>query len=452
VQTPPPAPAGAPPPAPAGALPARAAQQIAALLAAKAARTPAQAKIGSRLLTEAAAVPGGPGPAGSPQSAVAAPGAAGLRGDRVLVDIRADVTPAVLERIRELGGTAVDSVPRYRAIRARLPRTGLEPLAELAAVQSIRTADEPQTRTARQRSAGSGSGPAAGAVTRKADTSEGDRAHRADVARSTHGVNGAGIGVGVLSDGVDTLAAQQATGDVPALVTVLPGQEGGAFRYSCGGGSNGSEGTAMFEIVHDLAPGAELFFATGGGGQARMAQNIEDLCAAGADVIVDDIGYPSDPAFQDGDIARAISTVTANGCHYFSSAGNGGSLYHGTSGVWEGDFAAGPALELNGTEVGTAHDFDSGVAWNRITQDSTSGVILQWADPWGASTNDYDLFLLDANDNVLASSTSTQDGTQDPSEYIGGSCANDGVGTRLVIVRNTGAADRYLRLTYARGD
>ena len=36
-----------------------------------------------------------------------------------------------------------------------------------------------------------------------------------------------------------------------------------------------------------------------------MAQNIEDLCAAGADVIVDDIGYLLAPAFQDGVIAQA---------------------------------------------------------------------------------------------------------------------------------------------------
>ena len=262
-------------------------------------------------------------------------------------------------------------------------------------------------------------------MSRKVDTGEGDRAHRADAARTTHGVDGAGIAVGVLSDGVNTLAAQQATGDVPALVTILPGQEGGAFRSSCGGASTGTEGTAMFEIVHDLAPGAELFFATAGGGQAQMAQNIEDLCEAGADVIVDDVGYLFDPAFQDGDIARAISTVTENGCHYFTAAGNGGSLHHGTSGVWEGDFAAGPTLRVDGTVLGTAHAFGDDVAWNRITRDSTSGVVLQWADPWGASTNDYDLFLLDANNNLLASSTSTQNGTQDPFEYIAGSCVSD---------------------------
>ena len=87
---------------------------------------------------------------------------------------------------------------------------------------------------------------------------------------------------------------------------------------------------------------------------------------------------------------------------------------------------------------------------NRITTNSTRPIVLQWADPVGGAANDYDLFLIDENDNVLASSTNTQDGTQDPIEFILSSCAADRVDTRLVIVKNSGASDRYLRLSYAR--
>ena len=151
-------------------------------------------------------------------------------------------------------------------------------------------------------------------------------------ARQTYTVDGTGIGIGVISDGVETLADQQATGDVPARVMVLPGQEGGSFDLACGGRSSGTEGTAMIEIVHDLAPGADLFFADGGGGRAQMAQNIEDLCAAGANIIVDDIGYLGASAFQDDVIAKAISAAAANGCFYFSSAGNSGNLNDATAG------------------------------------------------------------------------------------------------------------------------
>src|SRR6185503_12185078 len=79
-------------------------------------------------------------------------------------------------------------------------------------------------------------------------SSQGDAKHRADSARAIFGVGGAGVKIGVLSDGVTNLAASQALGDLGA-VTVLPGQAG-----------SGDEGTAMLEIIHDLAPGAQLYF------------------------------------------------------------------------------------------------------------------------------------------------------------------------------------------------
>ena len=63
-----------------------------------------------------------------------------------MVDIRADVTPAVLTRIRELGGTVISSVPKYQAIRAKLPLRAVEMLAGLDAIRTIRPADEARTR------------------------------------------------------------------------------------------------------------------------------------------------------------------------------------------------------------------------------------------------------------------------------------------------------------------
>ncbi len=424
-------------------------ESIGDILARKAQRTPAQRKVSSQLLDARRAQVREP-------KATAEPGgrqATGATDERVLVDIRADVTAEVLARIRELGGTVVNSVPRYRSVRAELPLAGVESLAELDAVQAIRTADMPVTHGQLPGRLSLVGADALDVVrSGKVDTTEGDVAHQADVARSTYGVDGAGVVVGVISDGVETLADQQATGDVPARVTVLPGQEGGSLPLACGGRSKGSEGTAMLEIVHDLAPGADLFFANGIGGPAQMAQNIEDLCAAGADIIVDDVTYRGLSPFQDDIIAQAVGTVTANGCHYFSSAGNGGNKNDGTASVWEGDFAAGPALDLSGAGVGAVyHDFGGGVTGNEITLDSTRAIVLQWSDPAGGSANDYDLFLIDARNIVLAYSTANQDGSQDPIEHILSPCSPDRRGARLVIVKNADAADRYLRLSYGRG-
>ena len=404
-----------------GAVAPRTQTEIGALLAAKAKRTPAQRKVGSRLLELAAAATG---ESSQPSAQVRPPAAAerapqdGERGDdRVLVDIRADVAPAVLARIRELGGSVVNSVARYQAVRALLPLSSIERLAALDAVRTIRTADQ--------------------AVTRKNDTSEGVVAHRANLARRTHGIDGTGIGIGVLSNGVRTLADRQRTGDLPAQVTVLPGQEG-----------RGDEGTALLEIVHDIAPGADLYFATAFGGEARFAANIEALCEAGADVIVDDVGFRLEATLQDSVITQGVDAAVGDGCFYFSAAGNNGNLNDGTSNVWEGDYAAGSALVVDGETLGVRHDFGAGAKENPVAGGFlgffTGIVVLQWADPWGASSNDYDLFLVDADGEVFASSTNTQDGTQDPIEVISaGFFAYEDA--RLVVVKHSGA-DRYLRL------
>ena len=401
---------------------ATATAQIGAILAAKAQRTPAQRKVSSQLLDAMGSpqLPEGQEgggeepqpPAGSgPRQPAATDGVAEF--ELVAVDIRADVTPEVLGRIRALGGTVINSVPKYRAIRAQLPLVAVQPLAALSAVQSIRPADE--------------------AVTHK-DTSEGVAAHAVNTARTTHGVTGSGIGIGVISDGVATLAARQASGDLPAQVAVLPGQEGS---------DDDDEGTAMLEIVHDLAPGAELYFATGFTGQAQFAANIEALCEAGADVIVDDLSYHLELSFQDSIIAQGVNAATANGCYYFSAAGNSGNLNNETSGVWEGDYVAGTPMIVRGSTVGVRHDFGGGKEENAVRGAFLGRAVLQWADPLGASANDYDLFLVYGDGTVL-SSTDTQDGTQDPIETVSLKFFpyED---VRLVIVQVSGEA-RYLRL------
>ena len=429
---------------PDGELPVKAVRQIEALLAAKAQRTPAQRKVSSQLLEAQRTPPQRtvnsqlldeqrtptqqklnsqlqdalraplqkPTVAGTSRLQATDPDA---KNERVMVDIRADVTPTVLKRIRDLGGTVISSVPKYQAIRAQLPPRAVERLAALDAIRTIRPADE--------------------AVTRKDNTSEGVVAHRANSARTTHRVDGTGIGIGVLSNGVRSLADRQATGDLPARVTVLPGQAG-----------RGDEGTALLEIVHDLAPGAELYFATGFGGQAQMAANIEALCEAGANVIVDDIGYPLEAAFQDDIVAQGVNAAVAGGCDFFTAGGNDGNLTYGTTGVWEGDYAAGTSLIVDGETLGVRHDFGGGVEANEVSGSGFSGVsaiVLQWADPLGASANDYDLFLVNEDGDVIASSTDTQDGTQDPIESI--RSFFDYSGLSVVVVKASGS-DRYLRV------
>ena len=90
----------------------------------------------------------------------------------------------------------------------------------------------------------------------------------------------------------------------------------------------------MLQIVHDVAPGAQLFFATADVSEAGFAANILALRDApyNCDIIIDDVFYFDEPVFQDGIVAQAVNTVTAAGALYFSSAGNEGNLAKGTAG------------------------------------------------------------------------------------------------------------------------
>jgi hypothetical protein len=389
-------------------------RQIQKLLEEKATRTPAQRKISSDLLLNREAPRGRATLESVPELRS---GAEVDEAGETVVDIKAEVTDALMARIEEVGGEVISSFPQYQAVRARLPLDRLEEVAELDEVRAIRSAEQFELR--------------------QINVSEGDIAHQAVEARTAFAVDGTGVQVGVVSDSVEALPDLQASGDLPA-VTVLPGQAG----------TGTSEGTAMLEIVHDLAPGAALSFATALGGQAQLALNILDLRAAGADIIVDDFFYFAEPVFQDGIVAQAVEQVVADGAQYYSSAGNSGNLNDGTSGVWEGDFApVPPPPSLAG--VGDAHDFGGGANFNTITRDSPSVFILQWSDAFGASANDYDLFLLSPDlTTVLAASTGSQDGNDDPIEGI--VSPNDNTGNTLVVIRFSGEA-RYLHLNTNRG-
>ena len=284
--------------------------EIADLMKEKASWTPAQCKLDSHLIHAMKLK----------QGKAFAPKATHLRMDvkeqsdgRVLVDITATVTPEVLALVKSSGGEVINNFPRFNAIRALVTLTNLETLAASPDVKMIQPAAD-------------------GFCTTGSVNSQGDTTHQAAFARNKFGVTGAGVKVGVLSDSVAYAGTSQGYGDL-GTVTVLSGQSG----------SGAGEGTAMLEIIHDLAPDAALYFATTTQSPASFAQNILDLRTAGCDIIVDDFTSSYESPFQDGVVAQAINTVTTNGALYFSAAGNWGNLDSGRASTWEGDFADGGA-------------------------------------------------------------------------------------------------------------
>ena len=170
------------------------------------------------------------------------------------------------------------------------------------------------------------------------------------------------------------------------------------------------------EIVHDLAPEAELAFSPADS-SLEMAKAILWLAndafeGEGADVIVDDLGYFREPFFEDGIVAQAAADAVAGGVVFASAAGNSAREHY------EGDF-------VNAGDGFHAFDGDSDTSMRLRTPFGGVLVVLQWNDEYGASGNDYDLYVCPAGlrpttfnllNDICDRSTSLQNGDDLPLE------------------------------------
>jgi Subtilase family len=334
-------------------------------------------------------------------------------GARVLVEAHfAHGALAGVDDLRDAGARIVDVSRRYQTVTlAALPAT-LPAIATTPGVEEVAEVLTPQV---------------AAAECRGLATSEGDFQLEAAAARSAFGVDGSGVGVGILSDSFDRdgSAATHAGSDVAA--GDLPGAgnpcgQATAVRVlddPLDASEATDEGRAMAQIVHDLAPGAALSFATAFGGESRFAANIERLAAplaadgGGAGVIVDDVRYPGEPFFQDGPVAGAINRVIAGGVAYFSAAGNENVIAAGADvASYEAPFRDAATCPLGVPPAETqCMDFAPGEPAIDTTYDfevkagREMKLELQWAEPWSGVSTNFDAYLLDSSGAVLASST-----------------------------------------------
>jgi Subtilase family len=392
------------------------------------------------------------------------PGSLLRDGNRVFVEVRfAHGAAAAADDLRAAGAKIVDVSSRYQTVTVAAKPGQLRRLSGVPRVAAATEVLAPIV------SGAGGSGPVTAAATPcfGAATSEGDQQLRAALARKEFEVDGSGVEVGILSDSFDQDALAEthesgdiATGDLPGPgnpcgwttpVNVLDDTEE----------EGEDEGRAMAQIVHDLAPGAALSFATAFTGIPAFAGNVEALAAAGANAIVDDVTYFEEPFFQEGPVGVAVSNVTGDDVNYFSSAGND-NLIDGAGrdiASWEA-----PQFRLANTcpsslsavleYVTQCMDFNPGL----VESDPTFGITvskgaelmldLQWAEPWNGVQTDLDAYLLDKNGNpifagegeVVSSERANVAKTQRPFEFL--SWEND-TGSQqevqVVINRYTGS-------------
>lgn len=253
---------------------------------------------------------------------------------------------------------------------------------------------------------------------------EGDAVIKASYPRLS-GDRGAGIKIGLISDGVNSRAAAQATGDLPATITIDPARKG-----------DGDAGTALLEIVHDVAPLSSLAFS-GPTTSLEFISSLNYLVAQGCSVIFDDLGFYDQPYFEDGPVAAAVAGVLSQVC-YLSAAGNDAQFHY-----------AAQYVDVDPAQSGGTHDFHAFSGGDVSMQVlipgySTVEVTMEWSDKWGQAADDYDLYLYNgALTTILAQSSNTQNGTQNPYEVLTyTNFKSTPLVTNILINKHSGAAKK----------
>ncbi|MGA7822989.1 MAG: putative Ig domain-containing protein [Steroidobacteraceae bacterium] len=146
------------------------------------------------------------------------------------------------------------------------------------------------------------------------------------------------------------------------------------------------EGRAMMQIVHAVAPGANLAFYTADNSEADFAAGIEALGNAGAQVEADDVGYYDEPFFQDGLVAQAINSVEAKGVAYFSAAGNDSDLAYDNNSP---SFASTKTTLADGSQANllsfVPNDSSAttlGVSLPELVPGEFVAIVLEWNQPY----------------------------------------------------------------------
>ena len=216
------------------------------------------------------------------------------------------------------------------------------------------------------------------------------------------GYNGAGVKIAILDPGFANYQQAVSSGDLPANIVTR------SFRSDAditGGGE--IHGTACAEIVHDVAPGAQLYLVNFGT-DVELGNAIDYLTAQGVTVVSASWGFfgsfRGDGQGPVDDMARRAKN---NGIFWSNAAGNAAQSH------WSGTFTD--------SDNDTWNEFSGSDEHNAIAAQAGEqlDVYLTW-DGWPVTDQDYDMYLVwEGKPNLtVAVSDSWQSGTQAPAEEI----------------------------------
>jgi subtilisin family serine protease len=196
----------------------------------------------------------------------------------------------------------------------------------------------------------------------------------------TAGLTGKGVKVAIIDGGFAGLAQRQADGDIPANVVT---------QDLCDGELHSADdhGTAVAEIVHEMAPEAQLHLVCIESSE-DFAAAVEYAKAQGIQVINHSAGWEG-PFRNDGNdwFSRVVADARASGILWINSAGNEGENH------WSGTY----------NPTGQAHMWSpTGDVGNTFVWPDESEIcgFLKW-DEWPAGVSDFDLGIFLSGANVL---------------------------------------------------
>jgi subtilisin family serine protease len=299
-------------------------------------------------------------------------------------------------------GVKIEARSRH-LIRARVPVSILEEVAEkVSGVSYLRLPYKPLPL---------------------AVTSEGVSLIDASVYTSA-GDEGQNTRVAIIDLGFIGLAAAQANGDIPSTAITRD--------YTGGGIESGTvHGTAVAEIVYDVAPQVQLYLINIG--DEVDLENAKDYCISeGVDIVNHSVGW-FNTNFTDG--AGVICGITdnarANGILWVNAAGNHAKKHY------QGSFTD--------SDGDGWHEFTPGDETNDIQLTSWAyiNLFLTW-DSWPITNQDYDLYLYDTSYDLVASSDNWQTGYQEPAEAF---CYLAPPGTyKIAVGKYSATGDQKLKI------
>lgn len=189
----------------------------------------------------------------------------------------------------------------------------------------------------------------------------------------------------------------------------LHGTELGPWLRTDPDGEAGSgHGTAVAELVHDMAPRSRLQlrqFRT----DVEFLALLEDIEDEQVDIVNGSIGFDNVwPADGTSPFTRAVDRLESTGALWVGAAGNEGGRY-----------LAGPIAHAGGGALTIAGELGAWVP----AGGSRTEARLRWSEPMRAAAIDIDLVATEEDGTICAIADDPQDGDDDPLEELLADCA-----------------------------